>query len=134
MALQHHQVEGQEGVLAIVEYARLNEVQSYCAMTRHTWDGLWLCINPSAWRNLPDRLQNIVANTLNGAALRQREDSAAVEESVRASLARTGMKFTDVDLTSFRDALRAQGYYARLRAKLGEQTWAIVQKSTGVVS
>jgi TRAP-type C4-dicarboxylate transport system substrate-binding protein len=134
MALQHHQIDGQEGVLAIVEYARLNEVQSYCAMTRHTWDGLWLCINPSAWRNLPDRLQNIVANTLNGAALRQREDSANVEDSVRASLARNGMKFTEVDLGSFRDALRAQGYYARLRAKLGEQTWAIVQKSTGVVS
>jgi len=134
MALQHHQIDGQEGMLPIVEYARLNEVQSYCAMTRHIWDGLWLCINPSAWRNLPERLQNIVANTLNGAAQRQREDSAKMEEAVRASLGRTGMKFTDVDLESFRDTLHRQGYYARIRAKLGEQAWAVVQKATGVLS
>jgi tripartite ATP-independent transporter DctP family solute receptor len=132
MALEHRQIDGQEGILPVVEYARLNEVQAYCAMTRHIWDGLWLCVNPSAWKNLPERLQNIVANTLNGAALRQREDSTTIEESIRASLARGGMKFTDVDLPSFREALQRQGYYDRVRTRLGEQTWNAVQKATGV--
>ena len=80
MALQHHQIDGQEGMLPLVEYARLNEVQSYCAMTHHIWDGLWLCVNAAAWAKLPDRLQRIVANTLNGAAQRQRDDSAAMED------------------------------------------------------
>jgi len=55
MALEHHQIDGQEGMLPIIEYARLNEVQAYCAMTRHMWDGLWLCINPSAWKGMPER-------------------------------------------------------------------------------
>ncbi len=132
MALERHQIDGQEGMLPVVEYARLNEVQTYCAMTRHAWDGLWVCINASAWKKLPERLQRIVANALNGAAQRQREDSAKMEDSTRASLIGEGMKFTDVDLGSFREALRRQGYYSRLRTKLGAQNWDIVQKTTGV--
>jgi TRAP-type C4-dicarboxylate transport system substrate-binding protein len=134
MALEHHQIDGQEGMLPVVEYARLNEVQTYCAMTHHIWDGLWVCINPTAWKNLPERLQNIVANTLNGSAQRQREDSAKMDDSIRDSLTKTGMKFTEVDQGSFREMLRRQGYYARLRTKFGEQTWSIVQKATGVAA
>jgi TRAP-type transport system periplasmic protein len=134
MALEHHQIDGQEGMLPVVEYARLNEVQNYCALTHHIWDGLWICINPASWRKLPDRLQHIVANTLNGAAQRQREASARMEDDVRTSLARAGMKFTEVDLASFRDVLRRQGYYTLARKKFGEQTWSVVQKATGVVT
>jgi tripartite ATP-independent transporter DctP family solute receptor len=132
MALEHHQADGQEGLLVVTEYARLNEVQSYCAMTRHIWDGLWLCVNAAAWKSLPDHLRNIVANTLNAAAQRQREDSAKLEESIRASLSRSGMKFSDPDLGSFRDLLRRQGYYAGIKAKLGDETWDVVRQVTGV--
>ena len=132
MALEHHQIDGQEGMLPVVAYARLNEVQAYCAMTHHIWDGLWMCINAAAWKRLPERLQRIVNNTLNGSALRQREDSAKMELSIRTSLAGAGMKFTDVDLGNFRDVLRRYGYYARIREKLGEHTWNVVQKATGV--
>jgi len=134
MALEHHQVDGQEGLLVVAEFARLNEVQTYCSMTRHIWDGLWMCVNPTAWKNLPDRLQNIVANTLNGAALRQREDSAKLEDAIRAALTRAGMKFNDVDPGSFREALRAQGYYARIKTNVGQQNWDVVAKTTGVAS
>jgi len=134
MALEHHQIDGQEGMLPVVEYARLNEVQNYCALTHHIWDGLWVCVNPASWRQLPERLQHIVTNTLNGAAQRQREASAKMEDGIRTSLARTGMKFTEVDLASFRDVLRRQGYYALARKKFGEQTWSIVQKATGVAA
>jgi len=133
MALEHHQIDGQEGMLPLVEYARLNEVQTYCAMTRHFWDGLWLCINSVAWKSLPERLRNIVANTLNGAAQRQREDSTKMETSIRTSLTSAGMKFNDVDQGSFREMLRHKGYYARIRTKLGDPTWDIVQKTTGVM-
>lgn len=134
MALEHHQIDGQEGMLPLVVYARLNEVQTYCAITRHGWDGLWLCINPAAWKRLPERLQNIVANTLNGAAQHEREASAEMEDSIRTSLASSGMQFTEVDHGSFREMLRRQGYYARFRTKLGEQTWDVVQKTTGILA
>ncbi len=134
MALEHHQIDGQEGLLAVAEYARLNEVQSYCAMTRHIWDGLWLCVNSAAWKGLPDHLRNIAANTLNSAGARQREDSAKLEDSIRASLSRSGMKFSDPDLDSFRDLLRRQGYYAGIKTKLGDETWDVVRKTTGVAA
>jgi len=42
------------------------------------------------------------------------------------------MKFTDVDLETFRDMLHRQGYYDRIKTKLGEQVWNVVQKATGV--
>ena len=134
MALEHHQIDGQEGMLPVVSYARLNEVQAYCAMTHHIWDGLWVCINSAAWKRLPERLQRIVSNTLNGSGLRQRADSAKMETSIRTSLADAGMKFTEVNLSDFREALRRHGYYARIREKLGEQTWNVVQKSTGILA
>jgi tripartite ATP-independent transporter DctP family solute receptor len=133
-ALEHHQIDGQEGMLPLVTFARLDEVQAFCAMTHHVWDGMWLCINPAAWKKLPDRLQNIVANSLGGTAPRQREDSAKAQESLRASLAASGMKFTEVDEASFRDTLRRNGYYARNRTRLGLQTWDVVQRTTGVLT
>jgi|HubBroStandDraft_1064217.scaffolds.fasta_scaffold47816_3 TRAP-type C4-dicarboxylate transport system substrate-binding protein len=134
MALEHHQIDGQDGMLPVIEYGRLNEVQTYCAMTHHVWDGFWLCINSTAWAKLPDRLQHIVANTLNGSALRQRDDNVLLEDSIRSSLAKAGMKFTDIDVGSFRDVLRHQGYYAGVRTKLGDQAWDVLQKATGILS
>ncbi len=134
MALEHHQIDGQEGMLPVVEYARLTDVQNYCAMTHHIWDGLWICINSGAWKQLPERLQHVVSNTLNGSGLRQREDSAKMETSFRTRLANAGMKFTEVDMSSFREMLRGHGYYARIREKLGDQTWNVVQKATGLAA
>jgi tripartite ATP-independent transporter DctP family solute receptor len=134
MALEHHQIDGQEGMLPVVQYARLNEVQSYCALTHHIWDGLLMCVNATSWKNLPERLQHIVANTLNGAAQRQREDSANMEDSIRDSLGKAGLKFTEVDLNSFREVLRRQGYYDGVRKKFGDQTWNVIQQATGVAA
>ena len=131
-ALQRNQIDGQEGMLPMVEFARLNEVQPYCSMTNHVWDGFWICINTASWKKLPERLQGIVANTLNGIAPKQREDNAKAENRVRESLARTGMKFSDVDVASFRNALRQSGYYAGLKAKLGEPVWKTIEKTTGI--
>lgn len=133
-ALEQRQLDGQEGMLPLVTHARLHEVQAYCAMTHHAWDGLWVCVNPAAWKKLPERLRGIAANALNGAASRQREDILKQEVSLRDSLSQSGMMFTEVDRASFRDALRRQGYYARARAKFGEAAWAVIQKASGVAA
>ena len=133
-ALEQRQLDGQEGMLALITHARLHEVQAYCAMTHHGWDGLWVCVNPAAWKKLPERLRGIAANALNGAASRQREDILKQEVSLRDSLSQSGMMFTEVDRASFRDALRRQGYYARAKAKFGEAAWAVIQKASGVAA
>ncbi len=49
-ALQTHIVEGQENPLAIIATTRLYEVQKYCSMTGHVWDGYWLLGNRRAWQ------------------------------------------------------------------------------------
>src|SRR6201996_1334760 len=40
-ALQTRIVEGQENPLAIISTAKLYEVQKYCSLTNHMWDGFW---------------------------------------------------------------------------------------------
>jgi tripartite ATP-independent transporter DctP family solute receptor len=131
-ALEHHQIDGQDGTLSVASNARLSEVQKHCGMTYHAWDGIWLCVNSAAWRGLPERLRHIVENALNGAAQRQRQDNETLQSTLRASLTASGMAFNDVDQASFRDTLRGQGYYARIRMKLGESVWDVVRKTTGV--
>ena len=131
-ALEHHEIEGQEDLLQLVEYARLNEVQRYCAMTRHHWEGLLLCISRNAWKTLPEKMQRIVSNTFNGTAPRQREEIVKLEETIRTSLTKKGMTFTEVDQASFREILRRDGYYRRLRDRLGAQTWTAIEQATGV--
>ena len=40
-ALQTKIVEGQENPLAIISTAKLYEVQKFCSLTNHMWDGFW---------------------------------------------------------------------------------------------
>src|SRR5262249_25136392 len=75
-ALQTKVVEGQENPLAIIATAKLYEVQRYCSLTNHMWDGFWLLANRRAWDRLPPDLQAIVANHFNEAAVSQRADVA----------------------------------------------------------
>ncbi|HEY0183402.1 MAG TPA: TRAP transporter substrate-binding protein [Rhodopila sp.] len=130
-ALGSHAVDGQEGVLPLVKAAGLFRVQSACALSHHVWDGQWLCISAKSWGRLPAKLQDIVAATLNESARRQRQDVAAAEADLREDLAGEGMTFNTVDMQGFRSALRSAGYYAACRTRMGEDGWAVLEKSTG---
>ena len=44
-ALQTKVVERQENPLALIDFAKLYEVQKYCSMTGHMWDGQWILAN-----------------------------------------------------------------------------------------
>ncbi|MGI4942148.1 MAG: TRAP transporter substrate-binding protein, partial [Janthinobacterium lividum] len=48
-ALQTHVVDGQENPPAIISAAKLYEVQKYCSLTNHMWDGWWFLMNRRAW-------------------------------------------------------------------------------------
>ena len=50
-ALQTKIVEGQENPLAIISTAKLYEVQKYCSLTNHMWDGFWFLANRRAWES-----------------------------------------------------------------------------------
>ncbi len=89
-ALQTKIVDGQENPLAIISTAKLFEVQKYCSMTNHMWDGFWFLGNRRAWERLPEDLRAIVAKNLNEAALLQRDDVEKLNAGLRGDLDRQG--------------------------------------------
>src|SRR6202163_857132 len=70
-ALQTKVVEGQENPLAIISTAKFYEVQKYCSLTNHMWDGYWFVLNQRAWQRLPKDLQGIASDAFNQSALQQ---------------------------------------------------------------
>ena len=53
-ALQTKIVEGEENPLAVIQTAKLYEVQKYCSMTNHMWDGFWFLASGKTWARLPE--------------------------------------------------------------------------------
>jgi tripartite ATP-independent transporter DctP family solute receptor len=130
-ALQTHVVDGQENPLAIASVARLYEVQKYCSLTNHMWDGFWVLSNKNAWNKIPPRLQEIAAKNFNEYAVLQRKDIAEMNSQLRKSLEEKGMAFNTADPASFRDKLRSSNYYANWRKEFGDDAWTLLEKFSG---
>jgi TRAP-type transport system periplasmic protein len=133
-ALQTRIVDGQENPLAIISTAKLNEVQKYCSLTNHMWDGFWFLANRRAWERLPENLRDIVTKHINAAGLKEREDVAKLNATLQQELAGKGMTFNQTDPARFRDKLRQAGFYAEWKGKYGDEAWAILERSTGKLS
>jgi len=130
-ALQTKIVDGQENPLAVISTAKLYEVQKYCSMTNHMWDGFWFLANKRAWDKLPPDLQAIVAKHINAAALKERADVAELNAGLQKDLAAKGMAFNAADAGAFRDHLRKAGFYNEWKGKYGDEAWAILERSVG---
>lgn len=130
-ALQTKIVEGQENPLALISTAKLFEVQKYCSMTNHMWDGFWFLANKRAWERIPADMREIVAKHINAAAVKEREDTEKLNATVKADLTSKGLIFNQPDVAPFREKLRSAGFYAEWKGKYGEQAWSLLEKSVG---
>ena len=130
-SLQTKVVDGQENPLAIISIAKLYEVQKYCSMTNHMWDGWWCMTNQKVWDKIPEAARPIIARNFNRAALEMRADGAKLNSSLRSELAGKGLVFNDPQLDTFRATLVKSGFYAEWRQKYGEEAWALLEKFTG---
>lgn len=130
-ALQTKIVDGQENPLAIIATAKLYEVQKYCSLTNHMWDGFWFLANQRAWQSLPDDVRAIVAKHINAAGLKERDDVAKLNASLQQDLAAKGLIFNRPDPAPFRSKLRAAGFYTEWKSKYGEEAWSLLEKSVG---
>ncbi len=130
-ALQTHIADAQENPLTLIKVTKLYEVQKYCSITNHVWDGHWFVCNATAWKGLPDDLKEIVARNLNAAALKERDDIAKGDATVRADLERAGLVFNVAETQSFRDGLKEGGFYKEWRAKLGDEPFEILERYSG---
>jgi TRAP-type transport system periplasmic protein len=130
-ALQTKIVDGQENPLAIISTAKLYEVQKYCSMTNHMWDGFWFLANRRAWEALPEDVRAIAAKHINAAGAQEREDVAKLNANLQGDLASKGLVFNTPDHAPFREKLRDAGFYTEWKGKYGDEAWAILEKSVG---
>ncbi|MFG1374102.1 TRAP transporter substrate-binding protein [Xanthobacter oligotrophicus] len=133
-ALQTRTVDAQENPLAIIATAKLFEVQKYCSVTNHMWDGFWFLANRRAFERLPDDLRAIVAKNINAAGLKEREDVLVLNGNLRKELSEKGLAFNEPKVDSFRDQLRKAGFYSEWKGKFGDEAWSILESYTGKLS
>ena len=130
-ALQTKVVEGQENPLPIIATTRLYEVQKFCSMTGHVWDGYWILANRRAWGRLPEDVRAAAEREFDRSGADERADIARLSTSLRQDLTEKGLQFNDVDRGAFRDALRKSPFYRDWKAKYGDEAWATLENSTG---
>src|SRR3954468_10235051 len=130
-SLQTKVVEGQENPLPIIATTKLYEVQKYCSMTSHVWDGYWILANRRAWGRLPDGIRSVVEREFDRSAADERADIARLSDSLRQDLTEKGLQFNDVDKEPFREALGKTTFYRDWKAKYGEEAWNNLEQVSG---
>ncbi|OJY20162.1 TRAP transporter substrate-binding protein [Pandoraea sp. XJJ-1] len=130
-ALQTKIADGQENPLVTINSAKLYEVQKYVAKTNHMWDGFWFLSNRASWAKLPAEVRKVIEDQITAAALKQRTDVAALNDSLEKDLTAKGIAFNSVDAAAFQNKLQTAGFYKEWQGKFGEQAWALLQKSAG---
>ncbi|MEP9375355.1 TRAP transporter substrate-binding protein [Aquabacter sp. CN5-332] len=130
-ALQTKVVDAQENPLPIIQVAKLYEVQKSCAVSNHIWDGFWFIANGRAWRALPPDLQKIVADAINDAGVKQREDIKALNATVQKDLESKGLAFNKTNPESFRAKLRESGFYKEWQERFGAEAWSLLEGTVG---
>ena len=133
-ALQTKVYDAQENPLSIIQIAKMYEVQKYCSLTNHMWDGWWIILNGRAWKELPPDLQKILSTAFNEAALKERADISALNDSTQADLKSKGMAFNATTPDTFRAALKKSGFYEEWHKKFGDEAWGILEQSVGKLS
>jgi len=130
-SLQTGTVDGQENPLTVVDSFKFYEVQKFCTLTSHTWDGWVPVAHRGAWERLPQDLRQVVAKHFLNAAIQQRKDIAAQSAAVRIALEKKGMQFQTPAAGVYRDALRATSFYPQWNRKIGPDAWAVLERAVG---
>jgi tripartite ATP-independent transporter DctP family solute receptor len=128
-ALQTHVVDGQENPPAIIQVARLFEVQKYLSVTNHMWSAWHLLANMDAWNALPHDIQEVVTRNARKYALLQRRDSQLLNDTLIDKLRREGMIVNHADVSGFRP--RLTNFYKQYRAEFGEAAWGLLEQTSG---
>ena len=130
-ALQTKVIDGQENGLSLIATTRLYEVQKFCSLTGHSWDGYWPLANRKAWEKLPEAMRATALEELDRSALDQRADLAAKDASLRTFLTEKGLAVRDVDKAAFRQVLIGTSYYKDWKAKYGDEAWGELETACG---
>jgi len=133
-ALESHAVDGQENSLAVIQAAKLYEVQSYCSLTNHIWDGFWLLANAQAMTRLPGGDREIVEAEFNRSVTDERADLTRLNPGMRGDLVVSGLQLNAVEAEPFQRMLQTAGYYAEWRDRFGDAAWRLLEENVGALS
>ena len=128
-ALQTKIFDGQENPPAIIQVARLFEVQKYLSITNHMWSAWHLLANMDAWKALPADVQSVVTRNAAKYALLQRRDSQLLNDTLVDKLRREGMAVNTADVSGFRP--RLTGFYREYRDAFGPTAWGLLEQTSG---
>ncbi len=132
-ALQTKVADGQENPLALIDSTKFYEVQKFCSLTNHSWDGFWFVAGGKVWKTVPADLQQVVAKHINAAAHKQRDDIARANTDLQKQLESKGLTFNTVDNAPFQKALVVGGFYTQAKEKFGPEAWALLQQYAGQI-
>lgn len=130
-ALQTKLADGMENSLVQFEALKIHEVQKFCSLTAHSWDGLWVAVNSKVWAGLPDDQREVIRRHLDQAVIKQQQDFAHKDRELEGTLTAKGLRFNRPEREQFRTALVRTGYYAEWKAKFGPEAWADLETYTG---
>ena len=130
-ALQTGVADAQENPLPTINVGKIYEVQKYCSMTNHMWDGFWTLANQRAIDALPDDVRASLEKNINQAAIEERADIAELNKTLKVDLEAKGLVFNDPDTAAIRDTLRSAGFYEEWRKTYGDEAWGLLEQSAG---
>ena len=130
-ALQTRIADGEENPLALIDTAKFYEVQRYCSLTNHAWDGFWLIANGRTWKDVPADIQQVMQKHFNAAARQQRDDIVRLNVDLQKTLEAKGLVFNKVDSSAFRQVLVKGGFYTQARERFGGDAWALLKQYAG---
>lgn len=131
-SLQTKLVDGQENPLSIIDFFKFYEVQKFCSISNHMWDGWWILTNKRSWDRMPSDIQLVVATALNEAAKKMRADLVKINDSVSHRLKDRGLRINTIaDQALFREALSKSGFYTEWRKSYGDEAWLALEVAAG---
>jgi len=130
-AMQTKIADGLEQPLIGLLVDKMYEVQKYCSLTNHMWDGFWVLANKRTWDAIPELIREIVERNINQEALRQRTEVEYMNANLQTDLNSKGLQFFTVKNESFRDKLVSAGFYKEWQKRFGDETWSLLESTTG---
>ena len=132
-ALEARRVDGHENPLIVMDVGGFEKLTPFVSITRHMWTGFNLIANLAFWNRLPANVQAIVDRNVTKHVAAQRAYTIDMNERLPDILTARGATVTRADLANFRQTLRANGFYARWKAQLGEKAWSLLEDAAGPV-
>ncbi|MEZ0212509.1 MAG: TRAP transporter substrate-binding protein [Xanthobacteraceae bacterium] len=132
-ALQTGTVDAQENPLELVASFKFYEVQKFCTLTGHTWDGWVPVANKRAWERLPEDIRDVVARNFKKAAIEQRKDVFIQHKETRKLLEAKGMTFETPEAGIYRKTLQGTDFYSSWKSQIGDEGWAAIESVVGPI-